>query len=415
MSRLLHVLTRARALGTLNWWLPLAIFALSRVIDGIFVALSSHLQVPVIHGDSIHVEDNMPADPGYLKMLTNWDGQWYLSIADHGYPDYLPRDPAFGHVLQNSWAFFPLFPGLTRLLMFLTAGNFALAATILSTICSGLAMVLLFRMVRESGGVVLATLAVVSLSFSPAAVVFQAAYSEGIALLLIMVCLWMLRRQRYGLLLAAALMLSLARPVVGALAIVVALHWLHRRHTDATFTRRQQVWVAFVCATIAASFFLWIGVCGLVLGHADAYQLTQDAWAGWRWDQITMTWESWITGVTTLTGSGLIAVSLIVYFIWLSRRRAAAGLGAELRMWAPVYAFYVMAATRVTPSVGRYLMLVAIPWWPLPACANWTLRERRSQVLIGVVLVAGICLQYAWVRTCFVIDSEGWLGFRGYP
>ena len=95
-----------------------------------------------------------------------------------------------------------------------------------------------------------------------------------------------------------------------------------------------------------------------------------------------MGWDSWLYGVLSFKPSGLIALAVLGYFIWLVRRPAAAGYGAELRLWTPIYAFYVLAATRVTPSVVRYLMLVAIPWWPLPACADWSLRERRAKIAI---------------------------------
>lgn len=415
-ERLERLIVRARTPQWVNWWLPLAIFAVSRVIDAVLVIAYSHAQGAIIHGEKIeYVENNMPANPGYLGMLTNWDGQWYQSISHHGYPGYLQVDQ-FGHVEMNSWAFFPLFPGLTRLVMFATADNFALAATIVSTACAGLAMVLLFTMIRESGGLFLATISVVSLSLSPAAVVFQAAYSEGPALLMIMICLWLLRRQRYGWLLLAGIALSLARPVVGALAIVIAIHWFHRRRTDPTFTKRQQIWVGFVCGLIGLSFFLWIGVCGLVLGHSNAYQLTQDAWAGWKWDQVSMGWDSWLYGLVSFKLSGLIALVVVVYFVWLMRRPAAAGLGTELRLWTPIYAFYVLAATRVTPSVVRYLMLVAVPWWPVPACADWSLRQRRAQIAILLTVVVGVFLQYAWVESCFVVSTgKFWSVFHGYP
>ena len=416
-ERLERLIVRARTPQWVGWWLPLAIFAISRVIDVILVIAYSHTQGAIIHGEKIeYVEEaKFPADPGYLKMLTNWDGQWYQSIAHHGYPSYLTLDQ-FGHVQMNQWAFFPLFPALTRLVMFVTADNFALAATIVSTICAGLAMVLLFRMVRESGGLFLATISVVSLSVSPAALVFQAAYSEGPALLLIVTCLWLLRRQKYGWLLVAGVTLSLARPVVGALAIVIAIHWFHRRRTDAGFTKRQQIWVAFVCGVIGLSFFLWIAVCGLVVGHSNAYQLTQDAWAGWKWDQTSMRWDSWLYGIVEFKPSGLIALGLLIYFIWLVRRPAASGYGAELRLWAPIYAFYVLAATRVTPSVVRYLMLVAIPWWPVPACADWSLRERRARIAILLTVLVGVFLQYAWIESCFVVSTDKFWGlFHGYP
>lgn len=71
---------------------------------------------------------------GYLQMIGMWDSGWYEQIAEGGYPETLPED-ASGRVMQNPWAFYPLFPLLTRGLMALTGWDFAGAGGTLALLC----------------------------------------------------------------------------------------------------------------------------------------------------------------------------------------------------------------------------------------------------------------------------------------
>src|SRR5665647_2968030 len=68
-------------------WLPLAIFILARLYGFVIIAFASRYQValpspahPGIYQFSAH-----PDSPGYLGLITNWDGQWFERIATNGY------------------------------------------------------------------------------------------------------------------------------------------------------------------------------------------------------------------------------------------------------------------------------------------------------------------------------------------
>ena len=86
-------------------------------------------------------------DVSYLTFTAQWDGQWYQHIAEQGYPRRLPTD-ANGLVQQNAWAFYPLFPFLSRVLMDLTHLDFYWVGSTLSLLLGFVAagaMALLLR------------------------------------------------------------------------------------------------------------------------------------------------------------------------------------------------------------------------------------------------------------------------------
>jgi hypothetical protein len=74
-------------------WFPLTVYALTRLVDLILVLIAARHQialsqdVPGLAG--YKVWDPSPASPGYGSLASNWDGQWYMSIANHGYPSTL--------------------------------------------------------------------------------------------------------------------------------------------------------------------------------------------------------------------------------------------------------------------------------------------------------------------------------------
>src|SRR5690606_30203783 len=96
-----------------------------------------------------------------------------------------------GAVTQNAWAFFPLYPGIVRLLSTVTGLGWTSVAPTLSLACGGAAMLVVHRLVARTGrlltarrpGLPLATVAVVSVF--PSAPVLQVAYTESLALLLV--------------------------------------------------------------------------------------------------------------------------------------------------------------------------------------------------------------------------------------
>jgi hypothetical protein len=388
--------------------LPLAVFAFSRVVDGVLIALAASDQA-AREPKAGFVAIPAPADPGYLTALGNWDGQWYAEIARNGYPSDLPTEN--GVVQQNAWAYYPLYPALVRAGMVVPGVSFELAATAVSLLAGALAMVVLFRLVDRAGGRFNATSTVAALCFFPAAPVLQAAYTESLALLLLFLCLTLLRDRRFRLLLAVTGALALTRPIALPLAVVISLHALARwrRRHETEFPPRER-WGYAVCAGFAVlSFAIWPVAAAVATGRADAYFLTQRAWVLDQSDG----WPSWLAHLTKPGDRGVAlaaAVALLILVVLVLRRDGRAW-GPELRMWGVVYFVYILSTTRPTSSIVRYSMLTVVPAWPFPVEPRTALSRRAKRAVVVAIVAVGVPLQYLWLQWFFVPHP----GNHGYP
>jgi hypothetical protein len=387
-----------RSWTRLPWWLvPLAIFAATRLVDVFVIAHAAHAQVVMDGSHGIHVEQLKAADPGYWAALTNWDGQWYETIARHGYPHALP---ASGPVPQTAWAFFPLYPALVRIVMVLTPLGFAPAASLVSMTFAALGLALIYRLAAGRAGTYAAAITVLGLCVFPSAPILQAAYTEGLALFGIAVLLWGLSRRQYGVVLVALLLLALTRPIVIAAAPVIVLHgWRHWRDS----TPRQRWTIGGLAAAAVGLVLLWPVVAGVVTGRSDAYFATQRAWG----NELSLqgSYLGWFFGGSDHEAATKAVLALLVLLVTVAVP-AGRTWPLEQRLWALVYGLYLALTLRPTSSIERYALLVAVPWLPLPALApagsgRWV----RALVLV-VVAAVGIRMQIGWVGH-YLIPSAG--------
>jgi hypothetical protein len=388
-----------------RWWtLPLAIWAVSRAVGALILLVESHRQVAMGVGGGIWMNAPSPASPGYFTLVTNYDGQYYEQIAQHGYPHVLPpgTDTPVG---KNAWAFYPLFPALCRLVMLVTSASFGVAASVVSLLCGALAALLLFRMVSETGGRWVAGVSTLALCLFPAAVLLQTAYTEALALLLILAALWCLRRRWYAAVAGVAVVLALSRPIAPALAAVIALHWLARwwqaRRGGEAFPVRERVAAGAAVVVAGLSVGIWPAVAAIVTGDLHAYTETEEAWS--HGARHYPSWLAQSVGLTGHVGAGLLGLLIVVIVVALVLQRRARVWGSELRWWAPVYTLFLYGSTRPNSAMVRMMMLAIVPFWQPPAAVPPT--RRRAVVTVAVVAVVGIALQWAWVHWFFVYSQ----------
>src|SRR3954452_24418650 len=260
-------------------WFPLLVYALTRALDAVFVIIAGHRQVALAGFDpSYHLSFPSPADPGYGVVATNWDGQWYRLIAEQGYPLDLPLD-ASGHVVMNSWAFYPLFPVSAGLLSRWTGIEFTTIAPLLNLVLGAIAILIMYRLLRGTLNQFAASATVVVTCAFMSARAMGLSYPGGLALLLVCLSLLLLRSRHYAWFAVAALALSLTRPIALALVPVVIAHWLPRpRHPgDETFAKER--WrVALLVPWCGAVTGLWPLIAAVATRDLFAYPKTMAAW-----------------------------------------------------------------------------------------------------------------------------------------
>lgn len=152
-----------------------------------------------------------------------WDSTLYLSIADHGY--------SFAGERWPNMAFFPLYPLLARATALLTGMGNLLALVLVAQVAFLAALLILYRLLAADFGSTVAFRSLLLLIICPSSFFFGAAYSESVALLMLVTAVWALRHQRWWLAGVAGFFLALARlpgvviaPML-VLAYVQACNW----------------------------------------------------------------------------------------------------------------------------------------------------------------------------------------------
>ncbi len=331
-------------------------YLLSRVVAGLLIVGAARwVQNPAGVGD-LH--------PDYADLVVIWDGTWYRQIAERGYPNGLPLTD-LGLVDYNSWAFFPLFPGLVRVVM-TTGMPYSVAASVVNLVAGAGAAVLLWKVFAHDPAPTspadatarsrLAVLAVATWCLLPPSAVLQVAYTEALAALLLAATLLLLVRRQYGWAVPVVLLLGLTRAVGAPLLVVIAWHAVSRWRGDRPATRGEWGRLAGLGAATGVSALLWPVVVGIATGIPTAFFQTQAVWGqnpaggpfvpwfSWAWD------EAGVVGVLLLVGAVAALVSVVV-------GRHGAWLATELRVWAVVYPLYLLAVVRPITSMWRFLLL----------------------------------------------------------
>ena len=317
--------------------------------------------------------------PSLGDFSSIWDGRWYNLIAQAGYPKILPHDPS-GHVVENSWAFLPLYPVLTGLLMSVTGWDWNTAAITVSVMSCFGATLVIYRLFARFLPQRQASFAIVLFSFAPVAAVYQVAYAESLQLLLIAVALLLLVQRRYLWIAPVVVLLGLTRPGALALALTLALHgifrFIRRRQTPFPTSERWRLCVAIAFSVIAG--FAWNIIAGVVTGVPDAYVQTELAWrsvyVGWDalvpflpWIQAGQYW--WPGPVGYVVFAGVLALFAAVIFAPGSGR-----LGLDLRLWMFSYSLYLLAVFFPQSSTVRLLapMFPALGLFAAALPATWS-------------------------------------------
>jgi hypothetical protein len=390
----------------LSIWLPLTIFVLTRIYGFVIIVLASRYQVALPSPDhpGIYQFSPHPDSPGYLGLITNWDGQWYERIATNGYHLPLAGDPNGKDALW-AFAFLPMFPTVVGAMMTVTGLSFGVCATIVNLVAGGAAMVVMFALVERTAGRFAAIVTVLFANCFLAAPLFQAAYSESIALLLVCTLLLLIARRHYGLAVAAVILLSLTRLVTPPLAIVVIVHAVarYRGRAQDPIRRAEIAAMAVLVVASAASVSLWSTITNAITSGVKATGANRgsvsNAVVAGRFGWFTNAYEH-----LGLIGVGGVAL-LVVMFVVLALSPLSRTWGNEVRTWFAIYPIFLLFVAGVHAGVFRY-MLLAFPLAllmigsPEPGSI-----PRKRAALVVTVCVVSLALQIPWVSHALVVTQ----------
>lgn len=353
--------------------ITLALYALARVVTTVTLTVGFAFSDPVGFGDPHGWK-------GFFERSTAWDGQYFLEIARQGYPSALPVDDT-GAVLQNAWAFLPVFPAVVRAVS-TTGADPAVVAVLLATAFGGAASVALMVLVRPHVGRTTALWSSVFFAFGPMSFVLQLAYAESLGLLLAFAALIAMQRRHYWTVLPIVTVLAFTRPGALAIPLALALHAVLRLVQHDPVPVRERVAIVVTGVVTAAAGLAWPVVAALVTGVPDAYLQTELAW--WRLHldvQHFVPLTPWFLQADRVAGAlGVVAVLVAVGATgwWLSSR-STLRIGLVPLLGSTSYLLYLFATFLPQQSLPR-LLLPAAPLLGAPILHRTALRRGSCSV-----------------------------------
>ena len=351
---------------------------------------------------------------GYLELISTWDSGWYWQIADRGYPVELPQDMS-GTVMQNQWAFYPLFPLTSGYISRTTGLEYYAVASTVALLAGFIAAWIVYKLCIASlqalgrtdaaENTSLGCWAVAVFAFLPVAPVLQAPYAESVNLIFLAWALYLMVRARYLLLLPVAALACLSRPVGVPLGAAAGLWWFICLITDMRADARRRAdeetprgfWRIFasravqLCSAlmVCACALIWPAIAWAVTGRVDAYTATETAW---RSSHLAL-FEPWLKQGSIYFGvfSIPLLVLLVVVFALVLLSPAVRGvLSGPLILWCACYAAYLLIFLNPQSSTFRLLL----PLFPLvlPMVAVSASRAYR-----WLLVLSGATLQLVWV------------------
>lgn len=166
-----------------------------------------------------------PDDPVTIfSIFKTWDGHNYLYLAENGYPKEV----------TNRTAFYPLYPFLIKIVGIILLGNTLLAGLIISNICSILAMVYFYLLVKKLYNNKIAfTASLLMISF----ITFfytSLVYSEGLFLFLVSAFFYYFYEKKIYACLLLSILIPLTRPtgilvILPLVAYLVSNAWINKK------------------------------------------------------------------------------------------------------------------------------------------------------------------------------------------
>lgn len=224
-----------------------------------------------------YVQDPRATDSQFslLNALGAWDGQWYLRIADAGYPskavcDAHP-DPRFMGAL--SYAFFPFYP-LILAVFDLLFQNIELTAFIIGNVILLANFVSLYFVVTKLFTKAIAIRTIFLLFLFPFSIFYRAYFTEGIFLLLLIWFGYFLIKHKwfYSSVIAALLFVTRPNGLFMGLILLVTLYKAIRHHKFSWL--KAILYLALSLVPIA----LWCYVCYVLTGNALYWHKVQSIW-----------------------------------------------------------------------------------------------------------------------------------------
>ncbi len=311
-------------------------------------------------------------DRTLLDVLRSWDGDWYLTIAEHGY-ERGDRDlvDAAGNFTQNTTlVFFPGYPMLVGLTGWLTATSLPYAGLLVSLVAGVVAAYGITRLAdNRRVGLILVGL----FASTPMAVTLSMVYSEALFSACAAWALVGVQERRWWLASLCCVGAGLVRPSAGVLILIVVIAvLLHGRTTKGLYA-------ALVCTLGLAGYLLF--VADQTMNLFGWFTLQKAGW-GTAFDGGQATGEfigTVLTSDTSLmeTANALVVLGAVVLCVVAVLHRTPWPLAA--------YGIGLVIMTAGSSGVTYSKMRLLVPAFTLLLPVAAGLAQRRTGTVLAVL------------------------------
>lgn len=210
-----------------------------------------------------------------LRGLGQFDAQWYLKIADSGYPVNPNNINLNRKDVMNglTYAFFPLYP-LTIYLINVAIHNVELSAFILSNVLLIVNFCSLYFVIQKVSNENLARKTVFLFFLFPVSIFYRSYFAEGLFLFFLIWFAYYLLHKEYRLSSLALSLLLITKPnslVLEGLFVYYLIKASFRKEMS-----KNDACIAFITSVLP--FIGWLGFCYLYTGDPLYWLSVQSAW-----------------------------------------------------------------------------------------------------------------------------------------
>ncbi len=324
-------------------------------------------------------------------VLGGWDGWWYQQVAQNGYHPHLV--PLVGQVWsyqQDSSAFFPLYPGLIKMVSAVTGLGLYGAGMLVSVVASFVAAAGIYRLTAALTDRRTGVIAAALWGVFPGSGAEWAVYSDSLFVALAVWACWFVLERNWLAAGVTTFVAGLNRPTAAALVAALGVAALL-----ALYRRRDGVLGPLVAGAVAPlGLFGYIAWVGWQMGDLTGYfKLQRGGWLHYFdsgahtlkvFEGVLLGHNNYLFAYPTEDLIGvLLVVTLPILLTLLVRLR----LPVHLLVYTVVTIVLVLGSQQIFGNTSRYL-LPAFPLFIPVAVALRRLSRTSLAVVLGTAAVA---------------------------
>lgn len=222
---------------------------ISLLLHWVFLWIGTCLVKGVCLTDFFHMiyehASNAGDIPHYVEIATNW----YHATGEHA----------------NNIAFYPLFPALMKIL-YVIVRDYIVAGMIISNVCTFIAGIYLYRLMKEDYDDTRAWMAVFLLTVFPVGMFMIEAYTESLFIMLTIMGLFYIRKRKWIVVGVVGMLAALSRSQ-GIVLLVPAVYELCVVFRE----KKERTWKGLALGFIPVGTLIYLLINQIVFGHWGAF------------------------------------------------------------------------------------------------------------------------------------------------